>query len=108
MIQQTQNSYPMKEWHLENMKKTIVKYVTGLSENATSYQKRQHKKYGGNLANVHRNIDFDMRHGVAIQEVLVFLDKVRNAPEFSNIREIEGSIERLDLIKIHFTSPMPY
>ena len=49
-----------------------------------------------------------MRHGVAIQEVLVFLDKVRNAPEFSNIREIEGSIERLDMIKIHFTSPMPY
>ena len=44
MIQQTQNSYPMKEWHLENMKKTIVKYVTGLSENTTSYQKRQHKK----------------------------------------------------------------
>ena len=108
MIQQTQNSYPMKEWHLENMKKTIVKYVTGLPENATSYQKRQHKKYGGNLANVHRNIDFDMRHGVEIQEVLVFLDMVRNAPEFSNIREIEGSIERLDMIKIHFTSPMPY
>jgi hypothetical protein len=108
MIQQTQNSYPMKEWHLENMKKTIVKYVTGLSENATSYQKRQHKKYGGNLANVHRNIDFDMRHGVEIQEVLVFLDKVRNAPEFSNIREIEGSIERLDMIKIHFTSPTRY
>jgi hypothetical protein len=108
MMQQTQNSYPMKEWHLENMKKTIVKYVTGLSENTTSYQKRQHKKYGGNLANVHRNIDFDMRHGVEIQEILVFLDKVRNAPEFSNIREIEGSIERLDMIKIHFTSPTRY
>jgi hypothetical protein len=108
MMQQTQNSYPMKEWHLENMKETIVKYVTGLSENTTSYQKRQHKKYGGNLANVHRNIDFDMRHGVEIQEVLVFLDKVRNAPEFSNIREIEGSIERLDMIKIHFTSPTRY
>jgi hypothetical protein len=96
MIQQIQNSYPMKEWHLENMKKTIVKYVTGLSKNA------------GNLANVHRNIDFDIKHGVTIQEVLVFLDKIRNAPEFSNVREIEGSIERLDLIKIHFSSPMPY
>jgi hypothetical protein len=108
MIQQIQNSYPMKEWHLENMKKTIVTYVTGLSKNANSYQKRQHKKYGGNLANVHRNIDFDIRHGVTIQEVLVFLDKVRNAPEFSNVRDIEGSIERLDLIKIHLSSPMPY
>jgi hypothetical protein len=24
---QNQHSYPMKEWHLENMKKTAVKYV---------------------------------------------------------------------------------
>jgi hypothetical protein len=42
----------MKEWHLENMKKTAVKYVTGLSENASSFQKRQHKKYGGKITNV--------------------------------------------------------
>ena len=30
MLQQHQNSYPMKDWHLEHMQKTIVKYVTGL------------------------------------------------------------------------------
>ena len=77
-------------------------------QSASSYQKKQHKKYGGNLAHVHRNIDFDIRHGVTIQDVLVFLDKVRNAPEFSNVRDIEGSIERVDLIKVHFSSPMPY
>ena len=51
---QNQNSYPMKEWHLENMKKTAVKYVTGLSENASSYQRRQHKKYAGKITNVQR------------------------------------------------------
>jgi hypothetical protein len=45
MMQQqfNQNSYPMREWHLENMKKKVVKYVTGLSDNATSWQKKQHK-----------------------------------------------------------------
>jgi hypothetical protein len=43
MSQQYQNSYPMKEWHLENMKKTVVKFIMGLPDNASSYQKKQHK-----------------------------------------------------------------
>ena len=104
MIQQhnNQNSYPMKEWHLENMKKKIVKYATGLSDNATSWQKKQHKKYGGNLFNVRRNIDFDIRHGVTKEEVLSFLGKVRNDSEFSSLREKVGSIERLDEIEKHY------
>jgi hypothetical protein len=38
MIQQ--NSYPMKEWHHENMQKRVVKYVVGLSDDATPYQKK--------------------------------------------------------------------
>src|SRR5215217_101683 len=78
MLQQHQNSYPMKDWHLEHMQKTIVKYVTGLSDTATSYQRRQHKKYGGKLAYTHKSIAFDIRHGVTTVEVLNFLDKVRN------------------------------
>jgi hypothetical protein len=106
MSQQHQNSYPMKEWHLENMKKTIVKYVTGLTDNASSYQKRQHKKYGGNLSYVHRSIHFDIRHGVTIEQVLAFLTKVRNESDFDSIRNKEGSMERLDTIEIHFGTPI--
>ena len=34
----------MREWHIEYMQKIIVKFVTGLSDNASSWQKRQHKK----------------------------------------------------------------
>ena len=107
MLQQ-QNCYPMKDWHLENMKKTIVKYATGLSDNATSYQRKQYKKYTGNLANVHRNIQYDIKHGVTIEEVLSFLDEVKNDPKFVSVREKEGGMARLDLLKIHFTTPMPY
>jgi hypothetical protein len=104
MIQQfNQNSYPMKEWHLENMKKKIVRYATGLSDNATSWQKKQHKKYGGNIFSVQRNIDFDIRHGVTKEEVLTFLRKVRNDSEFSTLRKKEGSLERLDEIAKHIT-----
>jgi hypothetical protein len=98
----------MKEWHLENMKKTVLKYVTGLPDTATSYQKRQYKKYSGNLAKIHKSIAFDIKHGVTAIEVLDFLDKVRNGHEFANIRDKEGSIERLDLIKVRSTTPVPY
>jgi hypothetical protein len=31
-----QNNYPLREWHFEHMQKTIVKYVTGISENTTT------------------------------------------------------------------------
>jgi hypothetical protein len=98
----------MREWHLENMKKTIVKYVSGLSDTATSNQRKQHKKYSGNLAKVHQSIAFDIRHGVRIEEVLDFLDKIRSEPEFADIRDKEGSMERLDMIEVHFSTPMPY
>jgi hypothetical protein len=108
MSQQYQNGYPMKEWHLENMKKTVVKFIMGLPDNASSYQKKQHKKYSGNLANIHRSIQYDIRHGVTTEEVLAFLSKVRKDSEFSNVRNKEGSIERLDMIEVHFSTPMPY
>jgi len=90
----------MKDWHFEHMQKTIVKYVSGLSDNATSFQKKQHKKYGGNLANVHRNIEFDIKHGVTREEVAVFLDKVRNDSSFSNVRKSVGSKERLEQLQV--------
>ena len=28
----THNVFPLREWHLEHMQKTVVKFVTGLSE----------------------------------------------------------------------------
>jgi hypothetical protein len=102
-----QNSFPTKEWHLENMKKTVVKYVTGLLDNVT-LDKRRHKKYGGNLAWVHKRVTTEIKHGVTVGEILDFLDKIRTSNEFSDLRKKEGSLERLDLIKIHFSTPMPY
>ena len=90
----------MKDWHFEHMQKTIVKYVSGLSDNATQFQKKQLKKYGGNLANVHRNIEFDIKHGVTREAVAVFLDKVRKDSSFSNVRKSVGSKERLEQLQI--------
>jgi hypothetical protein len=48
----------MKDWHLEHMQKTIVKYVFGLTEDekGSKWKVIQHKKYGGKIGYVRRNI----------------------------------------------------
>jgi hypothetical protein len=87
----------MKEWHLEHMQKTIVRYVFGLSEveKGSPWKMKQHRKYGGNLGNVRKNINFDIKHGVTREEVTEFLEKVQNDSSFSDQRKIEGSNERI-------------
>jgi hypothetical protein len=83
------------------MEKTVVKYVKGLSADASSWEKRQDKKYG-HLVNVCRQIDYDIRHGVDRDEVLFFLEKVRCHSTFSDVRKSDNSLGRLDEIKNHF------
>jgi ABC-type Mn2+/Zn2+ transport system ATPase subunit len=90
----------MKEWHCEHMQKTIVKYVSGISDNATSFQKKMNRKYNGKIGYVRRNIDFDIKHGVTREEVIAFLDKVQNDSSFSDIRKSEGSEERIKELQI--------
>jgi hypothetical protein len=94
------NSYPLKDWHFEHMQKTIVKYVSGLSDDATSFQKKMHRKYNGKIGYVRRNIDFDIKHGVTRDEVIAFLDKIQYDSSFSDIRKREGSVERIRELQI--------
>jgi hypothetical protein len=95
-----QNNYPLRDWHFEHMQKTVVKYVSGISEYASPYQKRQHKKYSGNLSFVQRNIQFDIKHGVTREEVDIFLEEVRNDSSFADVRKNLGSGERLEQLQI--------
>ena len=92
----------MKEWHFEHMQKTIVKYVNGISnvDNDSSWKRKQHKKYSGNISFVRRSINYDIKHGVTRQEVTEFLNKVQNDSSFSNIRESAGSIARIEELQI--------
>jgi len=57
------NHFPMRDWHVKHMQDTIIKYLIGLSEDASRWQKRIHKQYG-NLAQVTKRIDYDIKHGV--------------------------------------------
>jgi ABC-type Mn2+/Zn2+ transport system ATPase subunit len=82
------------------MQKTIVKYVSGISDDTTSFQKKMHRKYNGKIGYVRRNIDFDIKHGVTRDEVIAFLDKIQNDSSFSDIRKSEGSEERIKELQI--------
>ena len=99
-----QNSFPLREWHVEHMEKTVVKYVKGLSENASGWEKRNHKKYGS-LAVICRQIEYDIKHGVSTEQVISMFSKVRNDSSFSNLRKGNGSMERLDEVENRFTKP---
>jgi hypothetical protein len=93
----------MREWHVEHMKKTIIKYITGLSDTMSSRQARQYIKYY-NIANVQKTIDYDTKHGVTKEEVLLFIEEVRNHPSHSNLQSNNLSMEKLNKIKKYVSS----
>ena len=76
------------------MQDTIVKYLTGLSENATRWQKKLDKKYG-NLTQVTKRIDYDLKHGVDRHEVVTFLATIKTDQSFSELRNTSGFEDRL-------------
>ncbi|HET7147626.1 MAG TPA: hypothetical protein VFI73_03925 [Candidatus Nitrosopolaris sp.] len=83
------------------MEKTIVKFVAGLSENASSWQRRQHKRYG-TITHCCRQINYDLKHGVTNEEVLSFLQKIRLDSSYSSTQNIEGFTGRLDELEKHY------
>jgi hypothetical protein len=85
----------MREWHVKHMEQTLVKFVTGLSEDASRWQKRLNKKYG-RIGRVSKRIEYDIKHGVTNKQVCSFLQLIRTGPSFLEIRTHNGSMERLD------------
>lgn len=99
-----QNSFPMREWHVKHMEKTVVKYIGGLALDASSWERKNHKRYA-NLPNICRQIDYDIKHGVTSEQVVLFLSKVRNDSSFSKVRGNDGSMDRLVEIEKYFHGP---
>jgi hypothetical protein len=93
----------MKQWHVEHMERTIIKYVGGLSQQATSWEKKQHKKYGS-FANVCRQIDYDMKHGVSDDQVLLFIQSVRRKSNYARVRKNDGALIRLGEVEGHYSA----
>ena len=83
------------------MEKTVIKFVTGLSVNASRWEKRQDKRYGG-LTSVCKQIGYDLKQGATIEQVLLFLEKIRNDSSFSSLQENDDSMQRLKELDKHF------
>ena len=54
------------------MEQTVVNYVTGLSDNATPWEKKINKKYGS-IGRVSKRLEYDLKHGVDKKRVYSFL-----------------------------------
>jgi hypothetical protein len=94
----------MREWHVEHMEKTIIKFITGLSVNASRREKTQNKRYG-RITSVCRQIGYDMKQGATIEQVLLLLHKIRNDSSFATLQKNDGSMQRLNELDKHFLSP---
>jgi hypothetical protein len=92
----------MREWHVKHMEQTLVRFVRGLSENATRWEIRLNNKYG-KIGRVCKRIEYDVKHGVTNKEIFTFLQLIRTESSYQDVRSCEGSIERLDEIQTYFT-----
>jgi len=92
----------MRQWHVEHMQKTVLKYLKGLPADATSWQRRNHKKYG-NISNICRQIEYDMRHGVTKEELLSSFSEIHTHSSYQGLRKDSGSMIRLSEMEEHFT-----
>ena len=101
-----QNSFPMREWHIQHMKQTVVRFVKGLSENATRWELRLNKKYG-TISKVIKRIDYDVKHGVTSEQVFLFLQLMRTDSVYLEVMACAGSTERLNELQTYYKESIP-
>jgi hypothetical protein len=89
------NNFAMKDWHLEHVEKVIIRYIKGISPTASSFEKRNFKKYS-TTSSCAKQIEYDIKHGVTSQEVLGVMQKIRSDKSFSELRSNPEIVQRLD------------
>ena len=95
------NSYAMKEWHLEHVEKVIVRFVKGVSPDASSFEKRNYKKYS-TVSSCAKQIEYDIKHGVTHEEVMAVVKKVRHDKE---LQKSPDALQRLDELERQICAP---
>jgi hypothetical protein len=88
------NNFAMKDWHLEHIEKVIVRFVQGLSPDASSFEKRNYKRYG-TVTHCIKQIEYDVKHGVEKAEVTEILRKIRLNKKYHELRLNLDAMERL-------------
>jgi hypothetical protein len=85
----------MRDWHLEHVEKVILRYIKGLSDDASSFEKRNFKKYS-NVTSCSKQIEYDMKHEVTAEEVIAVMQKIRHDDSYSEFRQIQEAVQGLD------------
>ena len=98
------NNFAMKDWHLEHVEKVIIRYVKGISPDASSFEKRNFKKYS-TISSCAKQIEYDIKHGVSIEEVLAVMHKIRLDKSFSELRINPENVQRLDELERLLSAP---
>jgi hypothetical protein len=98
------NNFAMREWHLEHVEKVIIRYIKGISPDASSFEKRNFKKYS-TISSCAKQIEYDIKHGVTIEEVLALMQKIRHNKSFSELRINPETVQRLDELERQLSIP---
>jgi hypothetical protein len=98
------NNFAMKDWHLEHVEKIIIRYIKGISPDASSFEKRNFKKYS-TISSCAKQIEYDIKHGVTIEEVLAVMQIIRYDKSFSEVRGNPETVQRLDDLERQISAP---
>lgn len=98
------NNFAMKDWHLEHVEKVIIRYIKGISPDASSFEKRNFKKYS-TISSCAKQIEYDIKHGVTTQEILAVMQKIRHDKSFVVLRTNPETLQRLDELERQLSTP---
>ena len=98
------NNYAMKDWHLEHVEKVIVRFVKGISPDASSFEKRNYKRYS-TVSSCAKQIEYARKHGVSTDEVLDVVRKIRRDKKFHDLQKNPESLQRLDELERQISVP---
>ncbi|MCY1154270.1 MAG: hypothetical protein MOP50_750 [Nitrososphaera sp.] len=98
------NNYAMKDWHLEHVEKVILRFIRGISPDASSFEKRNYKRYS-TVSSCAKQIEYDIKHGVSTDEVLDVVRKIRHDKKFHDLQKNPESLQRLDELERQISVP---
>ncbi|MGA9744076.1 MAG: hypothetical protein WBQ16_05625 [Nitrososphaeraceae archaeon] len=79
------------------MQDTVIKYLKGLPDDASRFDKKLYKIYSG-ITNVLNKLQYDLKHGATQVDLREFLTSIRKDESFS----VLGNSNRLNELESHF------
>ena len=95
------NIFPMRYWHVKHMQDTVIKYLKGLPDDASRFDKKLYKRYSG-ITNVPNKLQYDLKHGATQVDLREFLTWIRKDESFSMLGNSNGFADRLNELESHF------